>query len=121
MLCAEGTGSTLLLLPIPCFSPKSSEVAVGFLVFLHFLVHNLPRLCMHVVIFSPLYLLCILLLKEMFVQVQTPQQRVPGPSLLRTSPSICLQKAHSLVEDIALRGGWNFQNSPSMQQVDNRY
>ena len=37
----------------PAFALGSSEVAVGFLVFLY-LVHNLPQLCMHAVIFSPL-------------------------------------------------------------------
>ena len=31
----------------PAFAPCSSEVAVGFLVFLY-LVHNLPQLCMHI-------------------------------------------------------------------------
>ena len=36
---------------------------------------------MHTVIFSPLQFLCILLLEDMFVQVQALQQRVPGPSL----------------------------------------
>ena len=38
----------------PAFSPSSLEVAFGFLVFLHLLVHNLPQLCMHTVICSPL-------------------------------------------------------------------
>ena len=40
----------------PCFSPDTSEVAVGFLVFLY-LVHSLPRL--HAVVFSPLQFPCI--------------------------------------------------------------
>lgn len=52
------------------FAPGSSGVAVLYLV-----VHNLP---MHTFIFSLLQFLCILLLEEMFVQVQAPQQRVPG-------------------------------------------
>ena len=34
---------------------------------------------MHAVLFSPLQFLCILLLEEMFVQVQALQQGVPGP------------------------------------------
>ena len=63
----------------PAFAPGSSEVAVGFLVFLYLLVHNLPPLCMHAAIFSPLWFLCILLLEEMFVPVQALQQRGPGP------------------------------------------
>ena len=63
----------------PAFAPSSSEVAVGFLVFLYLVVHNLPQLDMHTVIFSPLWFLCILLLEETFVQVQALQQRVPGP------------------------------------------
>ena len=36
------------------FAPGSSEVTVGFLVFLYLVVHNLPQLCMHTVMFSPL-------------------------------------------------------------------
>ena len=37
----------------PAFAPGSSEVTVGFLVFVSF-VQNLPQLRMHAVIFSPL-------------------------------------------------------------------
>ena len=62
----------------PAFAPSSSEVAVGFLIFLYLVVHNLPQLCMHAAIFSPFQFLCIFLLEEMFVQVQALQQRVPG-------------------------------------------
>lgn len=62
----------------PAFAPHSSEVAFGILVFLY-LVHNLPQLHMHMVIFSPLQLLCILFLQETFAQVQTLQQRTLGP------------------------------------------
>ena len=36
------------------FAPSSSEVAVGFLVFLYLVVHNLPQLGLEAVIFSPL-------------------------------------------------------------------
>ena len=35
--------------------------------------HNLPQPLMHVVIFSPLEFLCILFLKEIFVQMQALQ------------------------------------------------
>lgn len=49
------------------FAPSSPEVSVGFLVFLYFVVHNLPQLHMHPVIFGPLYFLSIVLLEEAFV------------------------------------------------------
>ena len=54
---------------------------LGFLVSLYLLVHNLAQLLKHVVIFSPIQFLCILLLEERCVQMQTLQQGVPGPSL----------------------------------------
>ena len=38
----------------PAFAPDTPEVAVGFWVFLYLIVHNLPQLRMHAVIFSPL-------------------------------------------------------------------
>ena len=38
----------------PVLARRTSELAVGFLVFLY-LVHNLPQLCMDTVIFSPLH------------------------------------------------------------------
>ena len=38
----------------PDFALDTSEVAVGFLVFLYLVVHNLPQLHMHAVIFSPI-------------------------------------------------------------------
>ena len=38
----------------PAFAPGSSEVAAGFFIFLYLVVHNLPQLHMHTVIFSPL-------------------------------------------------------------------
>ena len=38
----------------PAFALSSLEVAVGFLVFLYLLAHDLPQLPMHAVIFSPL-------------------------------------------------------------------
>lgn len=46
------------------------------------LVQDLPQLCLHAVMFSPLEFLWILLLEEMFVQVQALQQRVPGLACL---------------------------------------
>ena len=51
-------------------------MAVGFLVSLYLLAHNLPQLPMYAVIFSPLYFL-ILLLEETFVQVEALQQKGP--------------------------------------------
>ena len=33
----------------PAFAPDSSEVAVGFFVFLYLVVHNLPQLSMHTI------------------------------------------------------------------------
>ena len=52
----------------PGFALSSSEVAVMFLVFLYLVVHNMTQLNTCAVIFS-LWLLCILLLKETFIQV----------------------------------------------------
>ena len=46
---------------------------LGFLVFLYLIVYNLSQLHMGTVIFSPSQFLCILLLKETFVQVQALQ------------------------------------------------
>ena len=67
----------------PVFAPGSSEVAVGYLVSLYLVVQNLPQLhmCMaqlhmRTVIFSPLKFLYILLMEEMFFQVQALQQKV---------------------------------------------
>ena len=72
----------------PAFTLCSSEVVVEFLVFLYLLAHNLSQLRMYEAIFKHLQFLCILLLWEMFVQVQAlqpPQQRVPGPRSLPVS------------------------------------
>ena len=69
------------------FAPRSSEVVVGF--FRSFCIMSIicPNCSStHAVIISPLEFLCILLLKEMFVQVQARQQSVPVPSL---SQSYC--------------------------------
>ena len=38
----------------PAFAPDTSEVAVGFLLFLYLVVPSLPQLGMRAVIFSPL-------------------------------------------------------------------
>lgn len=43
------------------------------------MAHNLPQLWVYAILFSLLRFLCILLFKEMFVQVQALQQRVQGP------------------------------------------
>ena len=73
MLCPPPSASTcrtqLLLLAF-------WKWQLGFLVVLYLVVHNLPQFT---VIFSPLEFLCILLLQEMFVQVQALQQRSLGP------------------------------------------
>ena len=52
---------TPLVVLYPPFAPSSSEVAFGFLVFLHLLAHNLPQLCMHMVVCSPLELVFVAL------------------------------------------------------------
>ena len=52
----------------PAFASGTLEVALGFLVFLY-LFHNLLQLCMCAVLFRPSQVLCLLLLKAMFVQV----------------------------------------------------
>ena len=68
--------SSLLLLLTPCFLFLALQKwQLGFL----HLVHNLPKLCMHVVVYSALGFLCVLLPKDTFVQVQAPQERVPHP------------------------------------------
>ena len=62
----------------PGFAPDTSELEVGFGALLY-LVHKLSELL--TVIFQSLIVSLYLLLEEMFVQVQTLQQRVPDPSL----------------------------------------
>ena len=76
----------------PVFAPGSSEVAVGFLVFLYLVVHNLPQVHMHTVVFSPLWFLCVLLLQERCVRAPALQQRVPSP---RSQPVSDLQPTHA--------------------------
>ena len=70
MLKAGGMGSTLLLLPALQKWQLGGFVLVFYFVYL---VQNLSPLCMHAVVFSPLYFLCILLLEETFVQEQALQ------------------------------------------------
>ena len=72
-VCVQQGELSLLLLLTPCGSWV-------FSVFLYLFVHILPQLFMQAVIFSPLWFLCILLLKETFVQVQALKQRIPGPN-----------------------------------------
>ena len=73
----------------PAFAPSTSEVAVGF--FVSF-VQFLPQLRMYAVLFSPysFFVFCCSCMQlflvptvslETFVQVQTLQQRGPGPIL----------------------------------------
>ena len=95
----------------PTFAPSSSELAVGFFCCCCFVscVQNLPQLCMHAVIFSPLQFLSILLLKERCVQVQALQQRVPGPRLSHWDLSPCAiplpsrNKHRSLIPSLVLK------------------
>ena len=89
VLCAGGMRSALLLLL------ALQKWQLVFLVFLYLVIHNLPQLHMHTVIFSPVWFLCILVLKETFAQVQALQQKVPDPSLshspLRDSTPLILK------------------------------
>ena len=77
VVCAEPCA-----MPCSCSRVFKSSSWV-FLVSLYLFVHNLPQLCMpmQAVIFDPLQFLCILWLKDMFVQVHTLPQKVPGPRL----------------------------------------
>ena len=51
----------------PAFAPSISEMNGWFVAFLYLTVHNLLQLCMSEVGFSPLLVLCILLLEKTFV------------------------------------------------------
>ena len=73
VLRAGGMRRTLLLLP------ALQKWQLGVLVSLYLVVHSLPQLHMHAVIFSLIRFLCILSLKETCVQGQALQRRVPGP------------------------------------------
>ena len=62
VLSAGGVGSTLLLLPTSWFCSYFFISGIWvFLVFLYLIVHKLPQLHIHAVIFKPLWILCILL------------------------------------------------------------
>ena len=66
----------------PAFAPSSSEVALGLFWFLFILLSRIcPDWACTQLFLVPYKFLCILLLEEMFVQVQALQQKVPGPSL----------------------------------------
>ena len=80
MLRAGHVHGTLLLL----WAPQKWQLA--FLVSLYLIVYNLTQLRMQAVFFCFLFFnllefLCILLLWEMFAQMQALQLRVPDPSL----------------------------------------
>ena len=60
----------------PAFDPSTSEVAVGFLVYLYIFVHNVPQLCMRIL--SSLKFLC----QEAFVQVQHCSEGSQVPACL---------------------------------------
>ena len=64
VLCAGIMHGILLLLLAP------QKWWLGFVLFLHLVVHNLSQLYTCAIIFSPLYFLHILLLEEMFIPVQ---------------------------------------------------
>ena len=75
-----GSGGLPPALVVPCagimcsivlslLAPQKWQLDFGLFVSCHYL----PQLLMHVVIFSPLEFLCILFLKEMFVQMQALQ------------------------------------------------
>ena len=73
----------------PAFAPGSSEVEVGFFYLCVSFVQNLSQLCMHAVIFSPIWFLCILLLEERCVQVRALQHCSKGsqvPACLTNTP-----------------------------------
>ena len=65
----RGVCSILFLLLTYCFCFRLLKMA-DFLVSLLSFVQNLPQLFMHTAILSPIQFLCILLLKERYVQVQ---------------------------------------------------
>ena len=73
--CVQGSRT------VPCFFSQHPRRGSWFLAFLYLMAHNLPQLWVYAILFSLLQFLCILLLKEMFVQVQALQSRAPGLSL----------------------------------------
>ena len=81
VLCAGGMCSSLLLLR------TLQKWQFSSLVSLYLSSKIFPNCCMHAVIFSPIYFLCILLLKERYVQVQTLQHCSKGSQVLDLSYS----------------------------------
>ena len=101
---------------VPCFCSWHLRNGSWFLASLY-LIHNLPYLCMHAALFSPLFFLGILLLQEAFVQVQALQgkPRMPGSQvpdyLNRISWEVFLLFLENL--RIGVQSSLNFcQNSP---------
>ena len=81
VLCAGGMCSSLLLLR------TLQKWQFSSLVSLYLSSKIFPNCCMHAVIFSPIQFLCILLLKERYVQVQTLQHCSKGSQVLDLSYS----------------------------------
>lgn len=76
----EGMAQVVCLLPwwywdYAQYPPHSWHLRSGswLMAFLCFIVHNLPQLCLHAIMFCSFLFLCILLLKAMSVQVQALQ------------------------------------------------
>ena len=66
------------LVQYPVLLQPLQKWQLGFFGLCIFGVQNLPQLCMHTLIFSPIQFLCILLLKERCVQVQALQHCSKG-------------------------------------------
>ena len=78
----------------PCSSELAARLSVSFFLFLY-LVHNLPQLCMHMVVFSLLEFVCILLIEEMFVQVQALFIAAKGPRSQPVSKGLSQHLIHA--------------------------
>ena len=75
-----------------------------------YLVQNLPQLGMHVVIFSPIQFLYILLLEERCVQVLALQQKGPRPHPVSDRlQNVQLRKRLSVFPGVSLSLSWVFQ------------
>ena len=75
-----------------------------------YLVQNLPQLGMHVVIFSPIQFLYILLLEERCVQVLALQRKGPRPHPVSDRPqNVQLRKRLSVFPGVSLSLSWVFQ------------
>ena len=92
--------------PYPAFAPCSSEVAVGFFIFLYLVVHNLPQLRRQLlaVTFRPFSFFVFCCSEEAFVQVPALQPKVPGPpvSLLGDEIGGCLAPTSCGTLDLVL-------------------